>query len=136
MTKHEPFIMLPYAVYDSPAFATLKPIDIAVLLLLIRKHNGYNNGAISLGLREAANRCHCSLTTAWRAIDSLQKAALISMSYKGHLVPEVGRPDVASRWRLNFVIETSKPARASNSGNSRCRDTQMKHRADTLVKHH
>jgi hypothetical protein len=51
MSGHEKFIMLPYAVYDSPAFAELKPIEIAVLLLLIRKHTGHNNGNISLGLR-------------------------------------------------------------------------------------
>jgi hypothetical protein len=128
--------MLPHAVYDSPTFAALRPIDIAVLLLLMRKHNGHNNGAIVLGLREVVNRCHCSQATAWRALNSLQRANLISISYKGHLVPEVGRPDVASRWRLNFVIETPKPKRSSNSRNSRRRGTQMKHRDGTLVKHH
>jgi hypothetical protein len=106
MTKHEPFIMLPHAVYDGPAFATLKAIDIAVLLLLIRKHTGYNNGGISLGKREAARRCHCSEATAWRALYRLQKANLITATYKGHLVPEVGRPDVATRWKLNFLAES------------------------------
>jgi hypothetical protein len=136
MTQHAPFIMLPYATYDSPTFAALKPIDIAVLLLLIRKHNGHNNGAISLGLREIVNRCHCSQATAWRALNRLQQANLISRSYKGHLVPEVGRPDVATRWRLNFVPDTPKLRRASNSGFSRLRGTQMKHRGGTLVKHH
>jgi hypothetical protein len=132
----DPFIRLPHSVYDSPAFATLKPIDIAVLLLLIRKHNGHNNGGISLGLREAARRCHCSLATACRALASLQKANLVSLTYKGHLVPEFGRPDAASRWRLNFVTDMTKPPRASNSYNSRQPATQMKHRGDTVVKHH
>src|SRR5262245_4352877 len=103
MSKHDPFIMLPYAVYDGPIFAALKPIDIAVLLLLIRKHNGYNNGGIALGVREAAKRCHCSQMTACRALARLQKDGLISATYKGHLVPEIGRPDVATRWQLNFV---------------------------------
>ena len=134
MTQHDPFIMLPHVVYDSPAFAVLKPIDIAVLLLLMRKHNGHNNGAIVLGLREVVTRCHCSQATAWRALNGLQKANLIGISYKGHLVP--GRPDVASRWRLNFVTEAPKPKRTSNSGNSRRRGTQMRHRGGTLVKHH
>jgi hypothetical protein len=139
MTKHNPFIMLPHAVYDSPAFAALKPIDIAVLLLLIRKHNGHNNGAIALGLREVAARCRCSLTTACRSLVNLQKANLISITYKGHLVPEFGRPDVASRWQLNFLADppkTPKSTRASTSGNSLHRDTQTKHRGDTLAKHH
>ena len=66
MTKHDPFIMLPHALYDSQSFAELKPIDIAVLLLLIRKHTGYNNGGISLGKREAARRCHCRIASTRR----------------------------------------------------------------------
>jgi hypothetical protein len=101
--------MLPHAVYDSPAFAMLLPIDIAVLLLLIRKHNGRNNGDISLGLREASTRCRCGQTTALRALTNLQSAGLIAIVRKGHLVPQIGRANVASRWRLNFVTaDTSK----------------------------
>jgi len=107
MIKHDPFIMLPHAVYDSPTFAALKPIDIAVLLLLIRKHNGHNNGGIALGVREAARRFHCSQMTACRSLARLQKASLISATYKGHLVPEIGRPDVATRWQLNFVRDSA-----------------------------
>ena len=106
MTKHDPFIMLPHTIYDSPIFAALKPIHIAVLLLLIRKYNGHNNTAIALGIREAARRCHCSQATACRALARLQDDGLISVTYKGHLVPEVGRPDAATRWRLNFLPES------------------------------
>jgi len=103
--KHPQFIMLPYSVYDGPAFGALLPIDITVLLLLVRKHNGHNNGAISLGVREAASKCGCSKASAARALAHLQSADLISLVYKGHMVPEIGRPDVASKWRLNFVTE-------------------------------
>jgi IclR helix-turn-helix domain len=110
MTKREPFILLPHAVYDSPAFETLLPIDIAVLLLLIRKHNGYNNGGISLGVREIAARCHCSKATAFRALNRLQEVDLVALVQKGRLVPEIGRPNVASRWRLNFVAAKPEPA--------------------------
>jgi hypothetical protein len=102
------WIQLPYAIYDSTAFAKLKSIDIAVLLLLIRKHNGRNNGNVSLGVREVAIRCHCGKTTASQALKSLQDADLITATYKGHLVPEIGRLDVATRWKLNFVDETNK----------------------------
>lgn len=108
MTKHDPFIMLPYDIYDSAIFAALEPIHIAILLLLIRKHNGHNNGAIALGVREIEKRCHCSRATAGRALKRLQTDGLITVTYKGHLVPEIGRPDVATRWRLNFLKETLK----------------------------
>jgi predicted transcriptional regulator len=96
--------MLTHAVFDSLDFeTTLKPIDALVLLLLIRKHNRRNNGDIALGVRETAARCHCSQMTACRSLERLQKAGLITVTYKGHLVPEIGRPDIATRWRLNFV---------------------------------
>jgi hypothetical protein len=34
----------------------------------------------------------------------LQKADLITLTYKGHMVPEIARPNAASQWRLNFVV--------------------------------
>src|SRR3954454_9739704 len=104
--KAPPFIMLPHAVYDSPAFAMLAPVDIAVLLLLIRKHNGRNNGDIVLGVREVVTRCGCSKTTATRALKQLQKAGLVCLTRQGHLVPEIGRANIASRWRLNFLADS------------------------------
>ena len=106
MSEDNGFIKLPYPVYDS-AVATLTPIEIKVLLLLIRKHNGRNNGNISLGVRETAKRCQCAQMTACRALKSLEQHKLITPTYKGHIVPEIGRPDVATRWRLNFVTETN-----------------------------
>lgn len=110
--RSEPFIMLPHAVYDDPKFVALKPIHLAILLLLIRRHNGHNNGNIALGVREAAKRCHCSQMTACRALAHLQTMGFVTATYKGHLVPEPGRPDVATRWRLNFVTETSDSRQA------------------------
>jgi hypothetical protein len=100
--------MLPHAFYDSLTFAQLRPLHVAILLLLIRKHNGHNNGAIVLGVREAAKRCHCSQMTACRALMRLQKDGLITATYKGHLVPETGRPDIATRWKLNFLKESTQ----------------------------
>ena len=128
--------MLPHTVYDSPVFATLKPVDIAVLLLLIRKHTGHNNGAISLGVREIAMRCRCGQATALRSLAKLRQAGVITATYKGHLVPEVGRSDAASRWRLNFVSDTPKSTRLLNSENSRCRASKMEHRGASVAEHH
>jgi hypothetical protein len=99
------FIKRPHAVFDSKEFENLEHVDVRILLLLIRKWNGFNNGNISLGTREAGRRCGCSHVTAVRALIRLQAASLITRIYKGHLVPEVGRPDVASKWQLNFVKE-------------------------------
>jgi len=72
MSKHGPFIMLPYAVYDSPEFTKLKPIDIAVLLLLIRKHNGQTTAASASAFEKsshaaiAAKQQHGERSITWK----------------------------------------------------------------------
>jgi hypothetical protein len=105
MTKHPPFVMLPCSIFDSPEYRALRPVDRDLLWLLVRKHNGINNGNLALGVREAARHCHCSQMSACRAFANLQRAGLISATLKGHLVPEFGRPNVATHWRLNFIKE-------------------------------
>jgi hypothetical protein len=135
--------MLTHEIFDSDRYCALEPIDRDVLWLLIRKHNGRNNGSISLGLREVVARYRCSMTTASRAFQRLQKAGFITEVHKGHLVPVAGRTNVATTWRLNFVTEgASKDAprdhnqsARANSGNSRVRATLVKQRTATLVEH-
>jgi hypothetical protein len=109
--KRAPFMSLPHAVYDGPAFRALRPVEIAVLLLLVRKFNGHNNGAIALGTREAARRCHCGQSTACRALARLQHTGFISATYRGHMVPEPGRPDAPTRWRVNFLENVHERSR-------------------------
>jgi hypothetical protein len=98
-----PFIRIPQAAYNSPAFRSLRPVEVAVLLLLASKFNGRNNGAIALGVREAARRCHCGKSTAHRALARLQGTGLITLTYRGHTVPEIGRPDAPTRWHVSFL---------------------------------
>jgi hypothetical protein len=126
MTKHEPFIMLPYRLYDSPAFAALQPTDIAVLLMLLRHFNGTNNGKIALGVRAVAKGCHCGKTTASRALATLRAAGFIEMTHKGHLVPEFSRPNIATRWLLTFV--KNQPTLVPN-------DTSRAHRSVPVAGH-
>jgi len=59
-------------------------------MLLLRRFKKYNNGNISLGVREAAAWCHCGQATACRAFMELQAAGFITCTHKGHLVPEIG----------------------------------------------
>lgn len=119
MTK---FVMLTHEIFDSGRYRALEPIDRDVLWLLIRKHNGRNNGSISLGTREVAAWYGCGKSTANRSLQRLEKAELITAVRKGHLVPEVGRSNVATTWRLNFINERMSPTKTgANSGNSRHR---------------
>ena len=107
------FIKLPFSVYDSDAFQALLPIDVAHLLRLLRKFNGRNNGAISLGLTEACARCRCSRATSGRSLRRLQEVGLISATARGHATG-VGKPDIPTRWKINFV-ESSPPRQTQNA---------------------
>jgi hypothetical protein len=100
--KSASFIKLTHSIYDT-VFEGRDPIEITILLLLMRKYNGHNNGAISLGVREVEKRCRCGRATASRTLKRLRDDGLIDLAYKGHLVPS--RPGAASRWRLNFLCD-------------------------------
>ena len=106
-TKREPFVMLYRSVFESDAYRNLAAIERDILWLLISHHNGRNNGAIPLGIREAATWSHCSNTTAYRALKTLATAGFISITDKGRLVQS--GDNRATRWRLNFTLPcTSK----------------------------
>ena len=96
------FIMMPYCVFDDPKFVALSAVEKVILFLLIRRHNGKNNGAIPLGVREAAKLCGCGQATACRALQALEQAGFITPVYKGHMTGLAGC-NIATRWRLNFI---------------------------------
>jgi len=97
------FVMMRHSVFDTPEYALLSSIERDILWLLIRRFDGFNNGNIPLGVREVERWCKCSRTTACQAFKNLQTANFISLTYRGHLVPEIGRPNATSRWRVNHL---------------------------------
>jgi hypothetical protein len=99
----EPFVMMTRTIFDSTEYRGLRPIDRDVLWLIIRRHNGVNNGGISLGARDVATWYGYGKTAANDALRRLEKVKLISAVRKGHLVPIAGRRNVATVWRLNFI---------------------------------
>src|SRR5215831_19283876 len=105
MKRSEPFVMMLHATFDSEEYRALTPLDRDVLWLLIRRFNGTNNGEISLGAREAATWYGVGRSTANRALQRIEKAGFITAVHKGHLVPPAERPNVATKWRLNFLNE-------------------------------
>ena len=113
--KHPPFVMMLHKIFDSEEYRALTSIERDVLLLLMRRHNGRNNGGISLGAREAAAWYGCGKSTANRALQGLEKARFISPVHKGHLVPIAARENVATTWRLNFVNEEGKTDATHNA---------------------
>jgi hypothetical protein len=96
--------MILQSTFDSDEYRlVLTPFERDVLWLLIRRHNGKNNGDISLGAREAAEWYGYGKTTANDALRHLEETGFISAVHKGHLVPIAGRRNIATTGRLNFL---------------------------------
>jgi hypothetical protein len=91
------FLMLFRNVKRSAAYHGLSVYARAVLLELVDRYDGCNNGMIGLGVRELAYELHCSLNAAGRALRELDDAKL---AYPVTVGAWRGRR--ASEWRLTF----------------------------------
>ncbi len=94
------FAALPHDVLNSPGYLATTPPARAVLVELIRLHNGSNNGALGFGVREAAARCHISKATASRALQELEDCGLVETVSKGSFRE---RRRLASTYRLLWL---------------------------------
>jgi DNA-binding MarR family transcriptional regulator len=98
----EPFFPIVHSLFDSDAFRGLKPVERDILMLLLRRHNGHNNGTIRLGNREAADWYHCSHSTVVRALQKLERVGLIECTDKGRRGRKGDRPR-SSRWKITIL---------------------------------
>jgi len=78
-TKKLTFVMLTHQLMDSPAYRSLSPSSRAVYLQIIRLYNGYNNGDINLGCRDAGELCNISKNTAAICFQELTEKGFIKI---------------------------------------------------------
>jgi hypothetical protein len=81
--KNESYIGLQRRIYNSLAYKELPPPARCIYMELRARYNTYNNGYISLSVREAAQVIHGSTATASRVFKQLQAHGLIKMNNKG-----------------------------------------------------
>ncbi len=80
------FVLIPHRVVDSPAYQTLKPNAKVVLLAILRKHNGMNNGYIQASYAMLQNDCNISSdSTIATALSELKERQLIFTTRRGGL---------------------------------------------------
>lgn len=77
------FVKLIYPLLESPAYKDLSPEATRILTEIMRRHNGMNNGEISLSVREAGKVAHCSKSTAGQKLIELQTHGFIAVVKKG-----------------------------------------------------
>jgi hypothetical protein len=98
----ERFIPVVHSLFVSERYRALPPLARDILQLLMYHHDrGKNDGKVSLGCRAAANWYGVSHVTASRALKRLERDGFITAVHRGHLVPQMGRENVATAWRLN-----------------------------------
>jgi len=83
----------------STSYHGLSPIARALLIELIDRYNGSNNGFIALGVREAAYEIGCSQMSISRAARELDDADLVRPTQVG-----AWRGRQATEWRLTWRV--------------------------------
>lgn len=81
--RNPPFLMLPQAIYDSEEFASLSPAAVRVLLVLIRAHNGTNNGALPCGQAYLGKSAGMSSKTISAAVKALVEVGFVVITRPG-----------------------------------------------------
>jgi hypothetical protein len=127
----EPFFPMRLRIFDSDQYRLgLTSFERDILDLMIRRHDDRTRDHIvSLGAREAADWYGYGKSQANHALQQLTKAGYITPVYTGHLVPVAGRPNIATKWRLNFLKpkvvanETRSPLPVRSTGQPSVRST-------------
>jgi hypothetical protein len=95
--KHQGFTKLDHVIQDSIAFRDLSPHAVRILLEIMRRYNGKNNGTIPLSCREAATVAQCGKSSAVRFFRELQEHGFITKEKQGYFTVRD-----AAEWRLTF----------------------------------
>lgn len=109
-TRGGPLSGLPHVVSDSAAYLHLEPFDRCVLLEILRKFNGYNNGEIGVSYEQIGerlrgpNKCRPNNGRIARSI-----VRLIEHGFLGEPTPESWLQRRARTYRLTFISSGKRP---------------------------
>ncbi len=79
----ERYVKLPHWLLKSPAWQSLKPQPRALYIELSQRYNSYNNGEISMSVREAASLLHIAKDTATSSFWELEEKGFIRRNQCG-----------------------------------------------------
>ena len=101
-------IAMPHHVWDSPAMRDSDAVSRVIFLEIIRRFNGFNNGKISLSVREAAEKANVSIATSNKKIHNLVKLGFIIITRKSGFNMK-GR--TAREFEITFHPANNRPAK-------------------------
>lgn len=71
-----------------------------LMMMLALRHNGINNGNITMSVREAAAEVRCTTNTATKLFEELQRFRMITCTRRGSFSQKHG---LASHWHLHWL---------------------------------
>ncbi len=77
------FLKLDHWILKTPAWQSLPPASRALYVELAQRYNGYNNGEISMSVREAAGLLHIAKDTATKSFHELEEKGFIRRNVCG-----------------------------------------------------
>jgi len=109
-TRGGQFAGIPFCVINSPAYRDLSLWARAILVELVARMNGYNNGAIALSITEICEALgNSNRGAAARAIAELMEHGLLDLSAQANWKHKKAR-----EYRLTFVTTAYAPFGATN----------------------
>ena len=93
------FSMLFHYIKRSTSYHSLSPVARALLIEIMDRYNGYNNGFIALGRREIEYELGCGAATACRAMREVDDADLARPTKVG-----AWRGRQATEWRITWKL--------------------------------
>lgn len=122
------FVGLPTVVLESAAYLYLDAFDRAVLVEIMRKFDGYNNGRIAISQRELAERLrNTNFRRIGRAIGKLVEHGLVAIDLEGSWEERRAR-----EYRLTFVSSGTAPHGRPSTDEYRWWEPAVKSRADDV----
>ena len=98
------FIRIDRQFWRSKAVENLSTHAKLLLIELQYRHNGSNNGNLSMSFIEASARLRCSKSTVVRSFAELHQAGLIEITVRGSFDLKNGsRKGTANQYRLTFL---------------------------------
>ena len=96
--KSERYVKLRFWLLNSPAWQSLPPAARALYIEMVKRYNGYNNGRIVMGVREASKLIGVNKDTARMALRFLENRGFVVCTKRGAFSHKTCRD--ASEWRL------------------------------------
>lgn len=108
--RSSPFVKLPHYVLKSDAYRSLKPGPVALLVQIVLRYNGSNNGQIALGRREACEAINISdKDTASKYFRELDEKGFIKATKQGAFNMKDPSARRATEWAITWERLNEKP---------------------------